>query len=112
MGDSSGTTVTCLLITGSLLTLANVGDSEAFIDTGCSIMELTSCHNIDRNIKEQARLVRAGCQVARIALHLGGPADPWERGVGPLRVWNKSSGGLCVSRSIGDYPSGPHVRPL
>ena len=110
VGDSSGTTVTCLLITGSLLTLANVGDSEAFIDTGCSILELTNSHNIQRNAKEHARLVKAGCRVAKIGLHLRGPAEPGEVGVGPLRVWNKGTGGLCVSRSIGDQGSGPQVR--
>lgn len=112
VGDTSGTTVTCLLITGSLLTLANVGDSEAFIDTGCSILELTKSHNLDRNVNEQARLVKAGCNVARIALRLGGPASPGEMGVGPLRVWNKSRGGLCLSRSIGDYAIGPNVGVL
>ena len=42
----SGTTVTIVLVTGALLTAANIGDSAAVLDTGCSMLELTDSHRI------------------------------------------------------------------
>lgn len=34
---------------GNLLTVANVGDSKAFIDTGSEVVELTTSHRIEDN---------------------------------------------------------------
>ena len=42
----AGTTVTIVLVTGCLLTSANIGDSAAVLDTGCSMLELTDSHRI------------------------------------------------------------------
>lgn len=106
---TAGTTVTIALLLGRLLTCANVGDSEAVLDTGCSILPLTHSHRLQTNLQEQARLRKAGCEVAPYGFHLQGPAKPDEQGVGPLRVWPS---GLCVSRSIGDSDAGPEVVPM
>ena len=35
---------------GKLLTVANVGDSKAFMDTGSEIVELSTSHRIEDNI--------------------------------------------------------------
>ncbi len=70
MGHMAGTTVTILLVTGSLLTSANVGDSAAVLDTGCSILELTDSHRIQTHVQEKARLEKAGCNIAQLGFHL------------------------------------------
>lgn len=106
---NAGTTVTAAIVIGHLLTVANVGDSSAVLDTGCSILELTGSHRIQTSQEEQARLRGAGCQLAPLGFHLQGPARPNELGVGPLRLW---PGGLCVGRSVGDLDAGPEVVPL
>ncbi|GAX80480.1 hypothetical protein CEUSTIGMA_g7918.t1, partial [Chlamydomonas eustigma] len=105
----SGTTVTLALVTGSLITVANLGDSEAVLDTGCSIIEMTQSHRFQDNSSECQRMRSLGSKVASLGLHLQGPAEPGERGVGPLRCW---PGGLCVGRGIGDGDAGPGVLPL
>jgi hypothetical protein len=51
-----GTTVTLMLVTGSLITVANLGDSSAVLDTGNSIFELTKNHRIQDNETEKKRL--------------------------------------------------------
>ena len=38
--------MTIVLVTGALLTAANIGDSAAVLDTGCSMLELTDSHRI------------------------------------------------------------------
>ena len=35
-----------VLVTGALLTVANIGDSSAVLDTGCSMLELTTSHRV------------------------------------------------------------------
>lgn len=107
--QTAGTTVTAAIVIGYLLTVANLGDSSAVLDTGCSILELTGSHRIQSNADEQARLRLAGCTLAPLGFHLQGPARQGELGVGPLRLW---PGGLCVSRSVGDLDAGPEVVPL
>ncbi|KAG2449516.1 hypothetical protein HYH02_005659 [Chlamydomonas schloesseri] len=109
VGHMSGTTVTATIVIGYLLTVANIGDSSAVLDTGCSILELTGSHRIQSNPEEQTRLRGAGCTLAPLGFHLQGPARQGELGVGPLRLW---PGGLCVSRSVGDLDAGPEVVPL
>lgn len=50
-----GTTISLTLICGSLLTVANVGDSEVFMDTGQDIVPMTECHKVDTSPTEQTR---------------------------------------------------------
>jgi serine/threonine protein phosphatase PrpC len=101
--------VTLALVICNLLTIANIGDSDAILDTGCSIMEITNSHRIATNTDEQHRLKAEGYIIAPIGFHLQGPAKAGEEGVGPVRIW---PGGLCVGRSIGDADAGPAVVPL
>ncbi|KAF6260285.1 phosphatase 2C-like domain-containing protein [Scenedesmus sp. NREL 46B-D3] len=107
--DNAGTTMTLAVVSGWLLTVANTGDSNAIIDCGDSVQEITYSHRIQVNKNEQNRLRQAGAQLAPLGFHLQGPAKPQEMGVGPLRMW---PGGLCVSRSIGDLDAGPLIVPL
>lgn len=108
-GYLAGTTVTVAIVTCNLLTIANIGDSDGILDTGCSILEVTHSHRIQGNAMEQQRLKAAGYIIAPLGFHLQGPAKPGEEGVGPTRIW---PGGLCVGRSIGDADAGPEVVPL
>ena len=47
---TAGTSFTMAVLYGSLLTVANVGDSKAFMDTGSEIVELSTSHRIEDNI--------------------------------------------------------------
>ena len=47
---TAGTTFTMAVLHGKLLTVANVGDSKAFMDTGSEIVELSTSHRIEDNI--------------------------------------------------------------
>jgi serine/threonine protein phosphatase PrpC len=105
----AGTTVTVCIVIGDLVTVANVGDSAAVLDTGCSMLELTDSHRIQTHDAERSRLKAAGCLIAQLGFHLEGPAKPGDPGVGPLRIW---PGGLCVSRSVGDVDAGPEIVPV
>lgn len=69
-----GTTVTAALVYPGhgLLTVANVGDSRAVLDTGCSILGLTSDHRINNSPVELKRLKNAGCVLAQLAMDLQG----------------------------------------
>ena len=113
---SIGCTVSMALTSKHLLTVANIGDSEAFLDTGRKfIIEMTKSHKIDTNTDEQDRLRKAGRKVNQLGRDLFRPVEDGEEGVGPLRVWPC---GLAVSRSVGDYDCGaevtaaPHVRQV
>jgi hypothetical protein len=46
LGQLSGCTVTLLLVTGPLLTAANLGDSLAFLDDGAAVTPLAVSHRI------------------------------------------------------------------
>lgn len=107
----AGTTATAVIVSGWLVTVANVGDSSAALDDGGAgpAREATVSHRIQNNPSEQRRLRDGGALLAPLGFHLQGPAKPKEMGVGPLRLW---PGGLCVSRSIGDMDAGPLVVPL
>lgn len=111
----SGTTASIALVSGWLVTVANVGDSHGFLYTGENFIEMTMNHRLKENAKEQQRLVEEGLLLAPVGIHLTGPANEGEAGFGPLRVW---PGGLAVSRSIGDIdvPSqvvcAPHIRQM
>lgn len=108
-GNKSGTTVTAALMIGPLLTVANIGDSDALLHCGTQLLHLTQNHRLDTNDRERARLVSAGCRVAAISFDGCGPALPDEDGLGPLRVW---PGAICMSRSIGDIEAGREVLPI
>ncbi len=54
--------------TGDILTAANVGDSLAVLDTGCSVLDLSETHRLQRNKAEAARLRAAGLLVAQTGL--------------------------------------------
>lgn len=100
-GVLSGSTVTLALIVDSILCLANLGDSTAFIDNGSEGPErLSEDHNLDLNAAETERLRKAGIQVARLSINLEGPAKPGDQGIGPLRCW---PAGLCLTRTFGDF---------
>eukprot|EP00210_Caulerpa_lentillifera_P007469 g7139.t1 len=111
-----GCTLTIALLSGWILTMANLGDSEAFLDLGSGkAIELTTSHKIDTNLSEQARLKRCGNQIRPLSEGFFRPAMPDEEGIGPLRVWPS---GLAVSRAIGDQDCGhavlasPHIKQI
>lgn len=59
--DSAGSTVTVALVCGWILAIANIGDSESFLDVGRRReYELTTSHKLDTNKEEQLRLRSAG----------------------------------------------------
>jgi len=106
---TSGTTVSVALLRGWLLTVANVGDSEVFLDTRDHIVEMTCCHRLNDNEPEQLRLRSAGVKVDKLCRTKCGPPGLGEKGIGPLRAW---PGGIAMSRSLGDIDCGPHVLPV
>lgn len=103
------------LLKGRILTIANVGDSSAFLHNGSRMYELSHSHRLEDNKHEEDRLRKNGLHVAPLRETLDGPARVGEKGYGPLRVW---PGGLAISRSIGDADvtchvvSVPHIRQL
>ena len=104
----AGTTVTCALLCGRLLTLVNVGDSDAIVDIGTETFLATVSHRLEDNVNECERLKAAGVHVASLSATLTRLAAPGEEGIGPLRCW---PGGLALSRSIGDVKAGSHIIP-
>jgi len=103
---SKGTTVTIVLVTGRLVTVANVGDSSVYFYDGNQMYEASKDHRLDNCIIERQRLREAGLELAPLCAQLDGPAKLGDPGYGPLRVW---PGGLAVSRSLGDRDVTPHV---
>ncbi|CAD7695834.1 unnamed protein product [Ostreobium quekettii] len=104
--DKSGTSVTLALLCGRLLTVANVGDADAVLDTGMEKILATVSDRIEANDAERVRLADAGVLVCRMSDTQKGPAAAGEEGQGPLRCW---PGGLQVARSIGDIKSSSRV---
>eukprot|EP00803_Ostreobium_quekettii_P005450 evm.model.scf_764.4 EVM.evm.TU.scf_764.4 scf_764:35360-39380(-) len=102
----SGTTVTVAVVVGWLLTVANIGDSLAFLRTAGRVYPMTANHRLASNSSEVSRLKNAGVQVARVSQGLDGPAAEDGTGFGPLRAW---PGGLAVGRSLGDIDACPEV---
>ncbi|DBA79031.1 TPA: hypothetical protein ACH3X1_008894 [Trebouxia sp. C0004] len=111
-GQLSGCTLTLILITDWLLTVAGIGDSKAVLDLGAQFLDLSPEHRVHNHLSEQDRLKRAGSYLAPISVYMDGAAEADEPGYGPLRAW---PGGLCVSRAIGDMDVGeciiahPHI---
>ncbi|SPT18558.1 unnamed protein product [Triticum aestivum] len=99
---SSGTTVTLVIIDGSVVTAASVGDSRCVLEAEGSIYYLSADHRFDASGEEVGRVTECGGEVGR--LNIVGGAE-----IGPLRCW---PGGLCLSRSIGDQDVGEFIIPV
>lgn len=120
---SSGTTVTLALLCGRLLTVANLGDSDAVLDTGSQTVLATVSHRLETNDAERKRLADAGMLLASQTSIINTQAsltntaqtsvtqasEPWEPVSDTLRCW---PGGLAFSRSIGDIEAGKHIISL
>ncbi|KAL4425702.1 hypothetical protein ABPG75_009718 [Micractinium tetrahymenae] len=112
----SGCTLTAAVASpDGTLTVANVGDSRAILDTGAEVVNLTQEHRIGASPAELARLEAAGGRLARLNEYGAGPSSGVHDGVGPVRLW---PGGIMVGRAIGDKDVGeiliasPHIRQL
>ncbi|KAH9689578.1 putative protein phosphatase 2C 5 [Citrus sinensis] len=102
-GETSGTTVTFVVIDGWTVTVASVGDSRCILDTQGGIVSLlTVDHRLEENAEERERVTASGGEVGRLNVFGGNE-------VGPLRCW---PGGLCLSRSIGDTDVGEFIVPI
>ncbi|XP_042458477.1 probable protein phosphatase 2C 3 [Zingiber officinale] len=102
-GQTSGTTVTFVIIHGWTITVASVGDSRCILDAqGGVVSALTVDHRLEENVEERERVTASGGEVGR--LNIVGGAE-----IGPLRCW---PGGLCLSRSIGDMDVGEFIVPI
>ncbi|KAF5952129.1 hypothetical protein HYC85_010073 [Camellia sinensis] len=101
--ETSGTTVTFVVIDGWTVTVASVGDSRCILDTqGGVVSLLTVDHRLEENAEERERVTASGGEVGRLNVFAGNE-------VGPLRCW---PGGLCLSRSIGDTDVGEFIVPI
>lgn len=102
-GETSGTTVTFVIVDGWTVTVASVGDSRCILDTqGGAVATLTVDHRLEENVEERERVTASGGEVGRLSI-VGGAQ------IGPLRCW---PGGLCLSRSIGDMDVGEFIVPI
>lgn len=63
---SAGCTLTLILITDWLLTVAGIGDSKAVLDLGAQFLDLSPEHRVHNHLSEQDRLKRAGSYLAPI----------------------------------------------
>nr|XP_043615599.1 probable protein phosphatase 2C 12 isoform X2 [Erigeron canadensis] len=100
--QSSGTTVTFVILEGSVVTVASVGDSRCILESADgSLYYLSADHRLDCS-EEEERVTASGGEVGR--LNAGGGTQ-----IGPLRCW---PGGLCLSRSIGDLDVGEFIVPV
>ncbi|XP_062199985.1 probable protein phosphatase 2C 69 [Phragmites australis] len=109
VAETSGTTVTFVIIDEWVVTVASVGDSRCILESADgSFYYLSADHRFDSNPDEVQRITACGSKVGKMDI-VGGPE------VGPLRCW---PGGLCLSRSIGDLDVGecviavPHVKQV
>lgn len=102
-GQTSGTTVTLIVVDRWTVTVASVGDSRCILDPqGGAVSVLTVDHRLEENIEERERVTGSGGEVGRLSI--AGGAE-----IGPLRCW---PGGLCLSRSIGDMDVGEFIVPI
>ncbi|XP_022879871.1 probable protein phosphatase 2C 12 isoform X3 [Olea europaea var. sylvestris] len=101
--QTSGTTVTFVIIDGWVVTVASVGDSRCVLESAeGGIYYLSADHRLECNEEERERITSSGGEVGR--LNTGGGTE-----IGPLRCW---PGGLCLSRSIGDMDVGEFIVPI
>ena len=105
---SSGCTLTTAVLSGRALTVANVGDSAAVLDTGTELVLLTTSHRLDDSPGELRRLQAAGQHLGRRSPATGLPTASPACGIGPVRLW---PGGLTLSRAIGDPDLAEHLLP-
>ena len=105
-GGPGGTTATLVLTAGRLVTVANVGDSAAFIDSGGgALLRLTADHRVASSRSEAARVRADGGLVAAVCPVTGGGPSTARDGVGlaPLRAWTADGrGGFANARALGD----------
>lgn len=102
-GQTSGTTVTFVVVDRWTVTVASVGDSRCILDPqGGVVSVLTVDHRLEENVEERERVTSSGGEVGRLSI--AGGAE-----IGPLRCW---PGGLCLSRSIGDMDVGEFIVPI
>ncbi|KAJ7296201.1 hypothetical protein O6H91_Y137700 [Diphasiastrum complanatum] len=102
-GETSGTTVTFVVVDGLTVTVASVGDSRCILDSYDGVVStLTEDHRLEVNEAERERVTASGGEVSRLST-VGGAE------IGPLRCW---PGGLCLSRSIGDTDVGEFIVPV
>lgn len=102
-GQTSGTTVTLVVVDRWTVTVASVGDSRCILDPqGGEVSTLTVDHRLEDNEEERDRVTKSGGEVGRLSI--AGGAE-----IGPLRCW---PGGLCLSRSIGDVDVGEFIVPI
>ncbi|KAJ6806257.1 putative protein phosphatase 2C 12 isoform X1 [Iris pallida] len=101
--QTSGTTVTFVIVDGWVITVASVGDSRCILESAeGSLYCLSADHRLDVNEEEVERVTASGGEVGK--LNVAGGAE-----IGPLRCW---PGGLCLSRSIGDMDVGEFIVPI
>ncbi|MQM13364.1 hypothetical protein Taro_046290 [Colocasia esculenta] len=101
--QTSGTTVTFVIIDGWVATVASVGDSRCILESAeGTFYSLSADHRLEANKEEVERITASGGEVGR--LNTVGGAE-----IGPLRCW---PGGLCLSRSIGDMDVGEFIVPV
>lgn len=102
-GETSGTTATFVVVDRWTVTVACVGDSRCILDVqGRAVSDLTVDHRLEENVEERERVTASGGEVGRLSI-VGGVE------IGPLRCW---PGGLCLSRSIGDFDVGEFIVPV
>jgi len=66
-GETSGTTVTFVVIDGWTITVASVGDSRCILDTqGGVVSLLTVDHRLEENAEERERVTASGGEVGRL----------------------------------------------
>lgn len=101
--QSSGTTVTFVIVDGWIVTVASVGDSRCVLEsTEGTFIYLSADHRLEENEEEVERITASGGDVGKVNTGAGIQ-------VGPLRCW---PGGLCLSRSIGDFNVGEFIVPI
>jgi len=101
--QTSGTTVTFMIIEGWIITVASVGDSRCVLESAeGGIYYMSADHRLECDVEERERITASGGEVGR--LNTGGGTE-----IGPLRCW---PGGLCLSRSIGDMDVGEFIVPV
>ena len=66
-GETSGTTVTFVIIDGWTITVGSVGDSRCILDTqGGVVSLLTVDHRLEENVEERERVTASGGEVGRL----------------------------------------------
>lgn len=71
-GETSGTTVTFVVIDGWTITVASVGDSRCILDTQAGVVSLlTVDHRLEENVEERERVTASGGEVGRLNIFGG-----------------------------------------